>query len=226
MPGAVRQGQDPAMRNRGSALARRLAMFSLLAIAGSFAAATAGEVSRPGGMNLTGPTVSELVFTSVGAWLVAPSMVLLAAGSVAGFVALAGLGVSDRRIWALVTTWSAGLLTAAIFPMEPVGAAMTWRGSLHRYAALVGFVCLPLAGALLSRLLRADPGRPWPCRPLLPLSAVSLSAVALFTVTFAVPVRHYSGAAERVLLLADIALLVTVALGVLRAARAPTESAG
>ncbi|RCG28593.1 DUF998 domain-containing protein [Sphaerisporangium album] len=214
---------DPARHG----LARMAAYAGCLWIACTLATAVAAELGRPGGLDLIRPTFSELIFTGPGARLVGLSMVSLAFASICVVFALAGLRAPTGRLaQALIAGWAGTLVVAAIFPMTPVGAPPVWHDTLHRYAALAGLVCLPVAGLRLARRFRDDP-RWRPAVALLrPLSAASLLGVAAFLATF-VPVDHplwllgarqYSGITERVPLAADLALLATLAGAVLRAA--------
>src|SRR5258705_3549891 len=115
--------------------------------------------------------------------------------------------------------------------MTKVGAPRTWYDQLHTCTAMVGLICLPVAGLRLALGFRADPR--WQSTAILVrvLSAVSLVGIAAFLATF-VPVaspfwllgaRQYSGITERIPLAANIALLATLAAAVLRIATRPAH---
>ncbi|GII49338.1 hypothetical protein Psi02_57620 [Planotetraspora silvatica] len=209
-------------------LARMLAGVGSLWIACALATALAGELGRPGGIDLIRPTFSELIFTNLGARLVGISMIALAFASICIAFALVDLRAPDDRLaWVLFAGWTGALVMAAIFPMAPVGAPPIWHDTLHRYTALVGFVCLPVAGLRLARRFRTDPRWQSTVALVRLLSTASLLGIAAFVATF-IPIddpmwllgaRQYSGIAERVPLVTNIALLATLAAAVLRADR-------
>ncbi|MEV6986384.1 DUF998 domain-containing protein [Sphaerisporangium sp. NPDC051017] len=216
------QTAEPAVGDR---LARMLARAGGLWLACGVGTAVASELGRRGGIDLIRPTFSELIFTNPGTRLVGLSMVSLAFAAVCVALALDGLRApADRLTWTLVGGWSGTLIVAAIFPMTSAGAPPAWHDSLHRYAALAGLLCLPLAGLRLARRSKADPRR-LPAMPLVRLLCVaSMLGVAAFLATF-VPVGHplwllgarqYSGVTERVALVADVALLATLMAAALR----------
>ncbi|WP_424534130.1 DUF998 domain-containing protein [Sphaerisporangium viridialbum] len=219
---------DPSPRR----LARMLAGFGSLWIACALATALASELGRPGGIDLIRPTFSELIFTGLGARLVGISMIALASASICIAFALIDLQApADRLAWVLIAGWTGALVLAAIFPMSPVGALPTWSDALHRYTALVGFVCLPVAGLRLARRFRTDPHWRSTVALVRLLSTASLLGIVAFVATF-IPTndpmwllgaRQYSGITERLPLATNIALLATLAAAVLRAAAQPAR---
>ncbi|MEU8271815.1 DUF998 domain-containing protein [Sphaerisporangium sp. NPDC049002] len=214
---------DPTPRR----LARMLAGTGSLWIACALATALAGELGRPGGIDLIRPTFSELIFTDLGARLVGISMVALAFASICISFALIDLEApADRLARVLIAAWTGALVLAAIFPMSPVGAPPIWYDALHRYTALVGFACLPFAGLQLARRFRIDPRWRSTAVQVRLLSTASLLGIAAFVATF-IPIndpmwllgaRQYSGITERLSLATNIALLAILAAAVLRAA--------
>lgn len=148
-------------------------------------------------------TFSEYVHTEQGARLVGVAMLMV------GFAALSvfgALGHEHRNASRLVGVFGAGLVLLAVFPQEPADMPLTWHGAIHRYVALTAFVALPVAALLLrDRLLRF-------------LAVGSLATLVVFVATFvpAVGARAYSGLAERVLLAADLVILVVMARRALR----------
>ncbi|WP_433443562.1 DUF998 domain-containing protein [Nonomuraea sp. CA-141351] len=214
-------------------LGRMLAGTSLAWVACALATAVASELGRPGRVDMIGPTFSELIFTGLGARLVGITMLALAFASVCVVFALIdGRAPADRLSLTFIAAWTIGLVLAAIFPMTPVGAPPVWYDALHRYVALAGLVCLPLAGLRLARGFRADPGWQRLAAPVRVLSAASLVGVAAFLCTF-IPVddpvwllgaRQYSGITERVPLAANTLLLATLGAALRRRARPGPES--
>jgi hypothetical protein len=146
---------DNAEPTSPSRLARPLAGAASLWIAFAVTIALASELGRPSGIDLVHPTFSELIFTTLGARLVGISMVMLAFASISIIFALIDRQApTGRLVRVLIGVWSGALVVAAIFPPTPVGTPAVWYDTLHRYAALVGFVCLPLAGIRLARRFR------------------------------------------------------------------------
>ncbi|MCO1580059.1 DUF998 domain-containing protein [Crossiella sp. SN42] len=170
-------------------------------------------------------TFSEFIFTEQGARLVGVSMLATAFGSLVlgGALISAGVPGGRRAAW-LIAVWALGLGVAAVFPMEPVHEPLTPYGAVHRYAALTGFITLPLAGLLLAARFRGHPQWSPLCRPLRVVSMLGLAGVLAFLATF-LPLdrpmwllgeRGYSGAAERLLLAAHVVLLLLLAWRVRR----------
>ena len=147
-------------------------------------------------------TFSEYVHTEQGALLVGVAMLMVgfAALSVVGAYAL-GAHPRARHVSRLVAVFGAGLVLLAVFPQEPANMPLTWHGAIHRYVALTAFIALPLAALLMrDRVLRL-------------LAVGSLATLTVFVATF-VPVvgaRAYSGLVERILLAADLVILVVMA---------------
>jgi len=217
---------DPARGRPAGMLARA----GLLWIACTLATAVACELGRPGGVDLIRPTFSELIFTTVGARLVGVSMVSLACASICiAFALICRQAPTDGLALASIAGWTGALVLAAVFPMTQVGAPPTWYDRLHTCTALVGLICLPVAGLRLAVRFRADPRWQSTATLVRVLSVVSLLGIAAFLATF-VPVpspfwllgaRQYSGITERIPLAANIALLATLAAAVLRVATRP-----
>ncbi|WP_432976217.1 DUF998 domain-containing protein [Dactylosporangium sp. CA-233914] len=209
-------------------LARPLAGAGSLWIACAVAIALASELGRPSGIDLIHPTFSELIFTTLGARLVGVSMVMLSFASICiMFALIACLAPTGRLDRMLIGVWSGALVVAAIFPPTPVGTPAVWYDTLHRYAALVGFVCLPLAGIRLARRFRTHAWWRRSATVVRACSTVSLLGIAAFVSTFVptgqpvwlIGARQYSGITERLALASNIALLATLAAAVFSASR-------
>ena len=145
-------------------------------------------------------TFSEYVHTEQGARLVGVAMLMVGFAALSVFGALSHLPAA-RQARHLVGVFGVGLVLLAVFPQEPADMPLTWHGTIHRYVALTAFVALPVAALLLrDRLLRL-------------LAVGSLTTLVVFVATFvpATGTRAYSGLVERVLLAADLVILVVMA---------------
>jgi hypothetical protein len=186
---------------------RFLARAALGWLVGGLAVAVYVEITGAAVEDPVRATFSEYVHTEQGARLVGVAMLMV------GFAALSvfgALGHQARHASRLVAVFGVGLVLLAVFPQEPADMPLTWHGAIHRYVALTAFVALPVAALLLrDRVLRF-------------LAVGSLATLAVFVATFvpATGARAYSGLAERVLLAADLVILVVMAR---RALRQPTE---
>ncbi|MBP2474466.1 hypothetical protein JOF53_003338 [Crossiella equi] len=220
---------DPTLR----LLTRALAVTALTLLSCATGLALFVDLGHLGQLNPIRSTFSELIFTEQGARLVGVCLLAAASGSLALAGALVGAAAPGCRsaAWLLVV-WAAGLLLAAVFPMEPVHEPITLYGAVHRYSAALGFLALPVAGLLLATRFRGDPRWGRLSTPLRVLAWAGLTGVGAFLATF-VPVdrplwllgeRGYSGAAERLLLAAHVVLLVVLTWRVLRHSARPAPS--
>ncbi|TDD48055.1 DUF998 domain-containing protein [Nonomuraea terrae] len=161
---------------------------------------------------------------------------------IAGMLALAGaclwlaygLAVTDPARTAatrvLLLAGAAGLVMSAIFPTDPSGSQLdTVSGEIHRWAAAVVFTSLPVAGWMLARGRAGAPG--WNAVRALSVAAGMTLAVYLvahpasFTSSF-VNGGAYYGLLERAVVVADMALILAMALAAagLRPAAATTSA--
>jgi hypothetical protein len=153
----------------------------------------------------------------------------LAAGSVIVLVALAGTRllrvVSAPSL--LLATWSAALVLVVVFEKIDWSVGPTPGGYLHRYASLVAFLSLPLAGLLLALRHR----RRWPAaaRWTGALSLLSLAWLAPILLGFAlrpltgVPWWRFVplGLVERGLAVTEVAVVFALGWWAWSAGRAP-----
>ncbi|MEU6073055.1 DUF998 domain-containing protein [Micromonospora sp. NPDC047074] len=140
--------------------------------------------------------------------LAAATAVLLPALRLAHRPPAAGPG---RAAEVLLTAWVGGLLLAAVVPTNEPGLPMDTAAYVHRYASVVAFLALPVAGWLLARRLPAPDGRR--VRALVAASMV-LAAAMIWS---AYPGdRLLLGLVERLLILTEVAVLVVVATTLLR----------
>lgn len=181
---------------------RFLARTAIAWLLGGLAVAVYVEITGAAVEDPVRATFSEYVHTEQGARLVGVAMLMVgfAALSVVGALVLGHLPRARHAGW-LVGVFGIGLVLLAVFPQEPADMPLTWHGAIHRHVALTAFVALPVAALLLrDRLLRF-------------LAVGSLTTLAVFVATFvpATGTRAYSGLAERVLLAADLVILVVMA---------------
>ena len=179
-------------------------------------------------------TVSDLIFVEGVGWLFGVSVVLLAVASAALTVSLARTRLPGGwLITALLSTWSLGLVLAAVFPTDPIGMeTVSSVGEIHRYAGATMYVSLPLAGWLVYRRSAAEPAwRPYR-GAIRGLSLTSAALGILFTLSHAPKLFPGSsvadlfdgqlvhGLAERALILSLCGLLLAIGMGLSRAGRA------
>lgn len=170
-------------------------------------------------------TVSDYVLAPDGAGVFAVMCLALAFGSLGLVSAVIGLRpygtARGHVIILLLTAWCLGLIVAALFPTDPMSRPMSPSGEAHRWAIVLAFVSLPAAGWLLS-----GPGphawsqhtaalRFWSRTSFTSLAVLMLTYVpVVFPGIVSVPV--IIGLSERLVLLAHLTLLVTLARPLVR----------
>lgn len=95
-----------------------------------------------------------------GGWAARTAFVLLGLASlnlVPGFLG-PGAPARGRRVAVSLGVWGVAVLTAAAFPVDLQGEAVTATGAVHLAASLVGFAGLILGMALAVRSFRATEG--------------------------------------------------------------------
>ncbi|MFJ6195157.1 DUF998 domain-containing protein [Micromonospora sp. NPDC092111] len=112
----------------------------------------------------------------------------------------------------LLLAWVAGLLTSAVVPTNEPGLPMDTAAYLHRYASVVAFLALPAGGWLLARRVALAGVAPW----LRGLALTSLLLAAAMIWSAYPGDRALIGLAERLLILAEVGLLVAVAVALVR----------
>ena len=171
-------------------------------------------------------TLSQYALTS-NKWLFDVAVLLIALGSVLGFVAV----VRHRDVApysgpvVLGALWIASLLVIVMYTKTNWSTGPSMGGVIHRYASVVGFVSLPLAVIMVARKV-------FPDQPNWRLAARGFAAVSLawFGVIIVGVVRMAAGygqwwtfvpigLVERVIALTAVAALLTVSLGLARKAR-------
>ncbi|WBB56472.1 DUF998 domain-containing protein [Verrucosispora sp. WMMD573] len=108
----------------------------------------------------------------------------------------------------LLAVWAGGLLVSGLVPTNPPGTEMGTAAYVHRYASVVAFLALPIAGWLLATRLPvgARAGR-W----LRALTVTSLLLAVAMAWSAYPGDRAYYGLIERALILAEVGLLTVVA---------------
>ncbi|WP_327030466.1 DUF998 domain-containing protein [Micromonospora sp. NBC_01740] len=194
-------------RNSGLLALGGIALATLLAVIGHV------EVSE--NLDPWTLTVSDYAVSDRGG-VIDVAMLVLAAATAVLLPALwrghrpaaAGAG---RAAEAFLAAWVGGLLLAAVVPTNEPGLPMDTAAYVHRYASVVAFLALPAAGWLLARRLPAAAGRR--VRGLATASVVLAAAM----VWSAYPGdRLLLGLVERLLILTEVAVLVVVAVALLR----------
>ncbi|MEV4713605.1 DUF998 domain-containing protein [Micromonospora sp. NPDC049374] len=203
----------PGIRNSGALALGGIVLAAVLTVIGH------AGVSDLDPVNLT---VSDYAVSDSGE-IIHVAMLLLAAASAvliptlgqlgppAGPRAFAAVTRVSRRNWAaewLLAVWAGGLLVSGLVPTNPPGTEMGTAAYVHRYASVVAFLALPIAGWLLAARLPAG------ARTGLWLRALTVTSLLLAVVMAwsAYPGdRAYYGLIERALILAEVALLTVVA---------------
>ncbi|WP_253780328.1 DUF998 domain-containing protein [Goodfellowiella coeruleoviolacea] len=231
--GAVieRESADPV-----AVSARRVSPFSaFLAITGAALCPLPVvylHMSSSGQISPVDLTVSDYVSVPHGGELLAVSILSLVVSSLALLAGLAASAVPRLgAVRALCYAWCLGLVTALVFPTDPIGSPISWMGVVHRYAGGIFFACVPVAGWLLHSRFRESPhwsGVATTTRRLAMASGVISVAFLLSHVPATLPglpgaevIGHVlqRGVCERVLLLTNIWLMLALGVHLLRLAR-------
>lgn len=179
-------------------------------------------------------TISSYAFSEQGDGLLGASVLSLAVGSLILLGALGSARVNVRGTPAiLMSSWSAGLALAAVFPASFADHPDPVSGKIHQWSCVVAFLSLPGVAFAIVERLRANPALARTRRMLLGVAWVSTISLAVFGLSYllgkfpdsavlepladALPV----GFAQRIALLADLLLLGTMLVLARRATRAP-----
>ncbi|MFI7023264.1 DUF998 domain-containing protein [Micromonospora sp. NPDC049900] len=195
----------PATRNSATLVLGGIALAALLAVIGHAGVEDLDPLSL---------TVSDYAVSESGG-AIHLAMLTLA-------VASAGLVLGLRRSGAptgtgrgrlgtaqvLLAAWAGGLLLAGLVPTNPPGTEMGTAAYVHRYASVVAFLALPLAGWLIATQL---PATARTARLLRTLTIASLLLAAAMVWSAYPGDRAYYGLIERALILAEVALLTVLA---------------
>ncbi|TDB75729.1 DUF998 domain-containing protein [Micromonospora sp. KC723] len=186
--------------------------------------AVIGHLEVNDNLNPWSLTVSDFAVSDRGG-VVDAAMAVLAAATAVLVPALwragaqpGGSGAAGRRparahraATALLLIWAAGLVIAAVVPTNEPGTSMDTAAYLHRYASVVAFLAVPVAGWLLAGHL---PGRAG--NSLRALAATSLLLAGTMAWSAYSGDRLLIGLVERLLILAEVTLLAVVAASVAR----------
>ncbi|WP_328605994.1 DUF998 domain-containing protein [Amycolatopsis sp. NBC_00345] len=164
-------------------------------------------------------TLSSYIITDRGQGMLGASVLSLAIGSLAVLGTLVAAGVPlPRTTRVLLTLWSLGLATAAVFPASYPQNPNPLSGDIHMYSCLVAFTSLPGAAITLLDPLRDSPHRATVVRWL----RLGVVVLALFGLSFlfvrldeagiapfhvladALPI----GVTQRLMLVSDVVLLL------------------
>ncbi|MEU0484407.1 DUF998 domain-containing protein [Streptosporangium sp. NPDC006013] len=154
-------------------------------IFGGYAAIGAGAVTMLGlhvvtGLDPVHTVISEYAFEADG-WLLPLSLTLFAAAATIIGAILARRG-EDRAAALLVGIWGLCMLLIGAFPTDEPGVPLSMSGGIHRYAAFVAFLTMPVAGLLLARRHAAGPY----ARTIRLLSLASLGVLVLVVLPYVV----------------------------------------
>lgn len=109
----------------------------------------------------------------------------------------------------LLSMWGVGLLVAAMFPIDPEGAATTTAGTVHSLAGPLTFISLVTGMVLISRRLKRDERWIATHRVVWPLALITIPEFLVGGVTRAAGAG--AGIAQRVMLLTVASWFVLVA---------------
>ncbi|SCE80386.1 Protein of unknown function [Micromonospora coriariae] len=205
----------PGTRNTGLVALGGIALAALLTVIGHL------EVNDD--LNPWALTISDFAVSDRGG-VIDIAMVVLALATVALLYGLRRTGppqpTPGRPAELLLGAWVAGLLLAAVVPTNEPGTAMTTAAYLHRYASVVAFLALPVAGWLLARRPDLAPA----ARMLRTLVLLSLALAAAMIWSAYPGDRVLIGLVERLLILTEVAVLGTVAVTLTRTSVARRHS--
>ncbi|MEU4407352.1 DUF998 domain-containing protein [Streptosporangium sp. NPDC023963] len=154
-------------------------------ILGGYAAIGAGAVTMLGlhvvtGLDPVHTVISEYAFEADG-WLLPLSLTLFSVAATIIGAMLARRG-EDRAVALLVGTWGLCMLLIGAFPTDEPGVPLSMSGGIHRYAAFVAFLTMPIAGLLLARRYATSPY----ARPVRLLSLAALGVLVLVVLPYVV----------------------------------------
>ncbi|MFG1945279.1 DUF998 domain-containing protein [Nonomuraea sp. NPDC048826] len=160
--------------------------------------------------------ISEYAFQAAG-WLLPMSLTLFAAGAALIAEALRRSG-AHRWVVGLLVVWGMSMFLVGAFPTDPPGLPLSVSGGIHRYAAFVAFLVMPLAGLLLARARIRYAG--W----MRALSAVAVVALVMVVIPyvvrmFGIPLSNDdfpAGLVQRTVVVTELGVLALVGLSMLR----------
>ena len=165
-------------------------------------------------------------------WLFDVAVLLVALGSALGFAAVVRHRPVRPYSWPVVlgALWIASLLTVVVFTKTDWTVGPSVGGLVHRYASVVGFVSLPVAVLSLAHKVFPDrQGWRWVARGFATVSLGWFGLILVGVVRMGMgygPWWHFVplGLVERAMALAAVAAILTLALGLVVAAK-PRDAA-
>ncbi|MGW4502515.1 DUF998 domain-containing protein [Micromonospora sp. NPDC004336] len=196
----------PGTRNSGLLALGGIAVAALLAVI--------GHVEVNDDLNPWALTVSDYAVSDRGG-VIDAAMVVLAVATAVLMPALwrahrPSAVRPARTAELLLAAWIGGLLLAAVVPTNEPGLPMDTAAYVHRYASVVAFLALPFAGWLLAARL------PVGARAVRGLALASLALAAAMVWSAYPGDRLLLGLVERLLIVAEVAVLAVVAVALLR----------
>ncbi|MEV7008097.1 DUF998 domain-containing protein [Streptosporangium sp. NPDC051022] len=188
-------------------------------VTGGYAAIGAGAVAMLGLHLLTGldpvhTVISEYAFEPDG-WLLLVSLTCFTAGATV-FGGLLARRAEDRGAAALVGVWGLCMLLIGAFPTDRPGIPLSMSGGIHRYAAFVALLTMPVAGLILARRYATSPY----ARAVRSLSMASLGVLVLVVVPYVVRMLGIdltnddipAGVTQRLVVFFEVAVLILLGL--------------
>lgn len=188
-------------------------------IFGGYAAIGAGAAAMLGlhvvtGLDPVHTVISEYAFEADG-WLLPVSLTLFAVAATVIAVLLARRG-ENRKAALLVGIWGLCMLLIGAFPTDEPGVPLSMSGGIHRYAAFVAFLTMPVAGLLLARRYAVGPYSRW----VRLLSLASLGILVLVVLPYVVRMFGFdlanddipAGVTQRLVVSFEVAVLAMLAL--------------
>jgi hypothetical protein len=202
-----------------TAAARVFASVSILGLLTAVVATVIGHIGLGPGYDPLKLTISDYALSNRGV-TIEIAMVALALGAPALLAGLRAVGVAIRGLPAvLLSIWSVGLLLAAIIPTDPPEVTtLSTAALIHRYTSVAAFVALPIAAAVIASRFPGM-GRRMVSAVRRLCVACALGVALLWYVAFPGG-RVMMGLVERSLVGVEIAILMVLSFGILRAARA------
>ncbi|MDR8407748.1 DUF998 domain-containing protein [Nonomuraea sp. 3-1Str] len=220
--GTARPSAGSRFKGFGGARAGVYALVACLSIAFAVVAVVAGQLGPDPYLDPLNVTISEYAVSDRGG-VTEVAMAVLGLGSLALLGGLRAVGAPVRGTpERLLLVWSVALVVAAVVPTTPIGQDLTLTAQIHRYVSVAAFVSLPAAAALMVPRLAADAA--WkPVARVVEWLALA-GGLGLLAITYvALPGgRVMIGLVERLLLGAEVALLLVLAGWLARLAWART----
>lgn len=154
-------------------------------------------------------TLSDTVFTPGVGWMFSAGVLSMALAGAGALITLRASGLARGSLPEFaVTLASIGLLLVALFPTDPVGAT-SLSAEIHRDAAAVAMICLPLAALRVAAALAAVPELNRSARVL--RRSALLTGAVLIVVGYSQlapgSLEHARGLLQRIMLLCEALML-------------------